>query len=236
MYKADTAIPSLSVGEKLQRVDRAFSMTPLWYCIRGWLLVQFVYRSSVHAQVRFFARHMSAEHLDVPVGEGTFLSLVLAWRKLLRRPKARITGIDYSRTMVDGASRRFAQNADIRVEWGDVGNLRFADRSFSSVNVPNGFHCFPDPDAALRELHRVLKPGGTFAANILLHPRGPRFLRWLPARVTARSIRKGDLNRTFDLDELLQMVKGHGFVVRQADVQGNTLYLVAEKAEGLGAR
>jgi ubiquinone/menaquinone biosynthesis C-methylase UbiE len=236
MYKADAAVESLSLDDKLKRIDQAFSMPSWWYQIRGWLLVQLVYRSSVHAQIRFFARHISEKHLDAPVGEGTLLALALVWRKLLGRPPAHITGIDYSRVMVAGSSRRFARNANIQIEWGDVGNLKFADQTFTSVNVPNALHCFPDPEGALSELHRVLKPGGTLAANILLHPRGPRFMRWLPGKIVARSIRDGDLNRTFDLEELLKMVRDHGFRVRESTVRGNTLYLVAEKQESQGAR
>lgn len=117
----------------------------------------------------------------------------------------------------------------MRMQWGDVGDLPFDAGTFGSANVPNGFHCFPEPEAALKELCRILRPGGTLAANILLHPRGPRFVRWLPSRVNAHYISKGDLNRTFDLDQVLAMVREHGFGVKEAQVGGNTLYLVAEK-------
>jgi ubiquinone/menaquinone biosynthesis C-methylase UbiE len=45
---------------------------------------------------------------------------------------------------------------------GDVGALPFADESFDLVLSLNGFHAFPDKDAAFRETYRVLKPGGIF--------------------------------------------------------------------------
>ena len=45
---------------------------------------------------------------------------------------------------------------------GDVGRLPFADESFDVVLSLNGFHAFPDKDAAYSETHRVLKKGGTF--------------------------------------------------------------------------
>ena len=45
---------------------------------------------------------------------------------------------------------------------GDVGALPFADESFDIVLSLNGFHAFPDKEAAYRETYRVLKKGGTF--------------------------------------------------------------------------
>ena len=45
---------------------------------------------------------------------------------------------------------------------GDVGALPFEDESFDIVLSLNGFHAFPNKDAAFRETCRVLKPGGIF--------------------------------------------------------------------------
>ena len=45
---------------------------------------------------------------------------------------------------------------------GDVGALPFPDESFDLVLSLNGFHAFPDKDAAFCETQRVLKPGGVF--------------------------------------------------------------------------
>ena len=45
---------------------------------------------------------------------------------------------------------------------GDVGALPYADDTFDIVLSLNGFHAFPDKEAAYREVFRVLRPGGTF--------------------------------------------------------------------------
>ncbi len=57
------------------------------------------------------------------------------------------------------AERLGLKNVDFRQ--GDVGNMPFEDNSFDVVLSINGFHAFPDKDAAYRETFRVLKSGGT---------------------------------------------------------------------------
>lgn len=43
-----------------------------------------------------------------------------------------------------------------------MGALPYEDGTFDIVLSLNGFHAFPDKEAAYREVFRVLKPGGTF--------------------------------------------------------------------------
>lgn len=97
--------------------------------------------------------------LEVPVGTGV---LTMPVYKTL--PNADITCLDYSADMMAGA-RRWAEKlgvANVQFLQGDVGALPFEDNRFDLVLSLNGFHAFPDKDAAFRETFRVLKPGGTF--------------------------------------------------------------------------
>ena len=97
--------------------------------------------------------------LEVPVGTG-----VLTMPIYKDLPDADITCLDYSADMMGKAQRRAAA-ADIRnvrFVQGDVGELPFGDESFDTVLSLNGFHAFPDKEAAYRETYRVLKKGGTF--------------------------------------------------------------------------
>ncbi len=97
--------------------------------------------------------------LEVPVGTG-----VLTMPVYKDLPKAEITCVDYSADMMNAAKQK-AERAGIRnitFLQGDVGALPFPDESFDIVLSLNGFHAFPDKDAAYRETFRVLKPGGTF--------------------------------------------------------------------------
>ena len=97
--------------------------------------------------------------LEVPVGTGVLTMPV--YRDL---PEADITCLDYSRDMMSSAQEKAeaAGIKNIRFLQGDVGTLPFEDESFDIVLSLNGFHAFPDKEAAYRETLRVLKPGGTF--------------------------------------------------------------------------
>ena len=101
----------------------------------------------------------SGKLLEVPVGTGVLTMPV--YREL---PGADITCLDYSPDMMKTAQKR-AEALDIRnicFRQGDVGALPFGDESFDIVLSLNGFHAFPDKEAAYRETFRVLKKGGTF--------------------------------------------------------------------------
>lgn len=97
--------------------------------------------------------------LEVPVGTG-----VLTMPIYKDLPDAEITCLDYSEDMMAAAKRRAAGAGikNVRFVQGDVGALPFEDESFDIVLSLNGFHAFPDKEAAYRETWRVLKPGGTF--------------------------------------------------------------------------
>ena len=73
----------------------------------------------------------------------------------------RITGLDISHSFVRIAAenaRRAGVNIDFR--HGDVARMPFSAESFDFVTCTAAFKNFPDPVAALDEIHRVLRPGG----------------------------------------------------------------------------
>ena len=101
----------------------------------------------------------SGRLLEVPVGTGVLTMPV--WQSL---PQADITCLDYSPDMMASAQEKAKRLgiANVAFAQGDVGALPFADESFDIVLSLNGFHAFPDKEAAYRETYRVLKKGGTF--------------------------------------------------------------------------
>ena len=101
----------------------------------------------------------SGKLLEVPVGTGVLTMPV--WQSL---PQAEITCLDYSPDMMAAAQEKAKRLGvdNVAFTQGDVGALPFADESFDIVLSLNGFHAFPDKEAAYRETYRVLKKGGTF--------------------------------------------------------------------------
>ena len=101
----------------------------------------------------------SGKLLEVPVGTG-----VLTMPVYQALPGADITCLDYSPDMMAAAQEKAKRLgiANVTFTQGDVGALPFADESFDIVLSLNGFHAFPDKEAAYRETFRVLKKGGTF--------------------------------------------------------------------------
>ncbi|MBR0136296.1 MAG: class I SAM-dependent methyltransferase, partial [Clostridia bacterium] len=99
----------------------------------------------------------SGRLLEVPVGTG-----VLTMPVYKELPAADITCLDYSADMMNTAKRRAeaAGLKNVAFVQGDVGELPFPDESFDIVLSLNGFHAFPDKEAAYRETYRVLKKGG----------------------------------------------------------------------------
>ena len=101
----------------------------------------------------------SGKLLEVPVGTG-----VLTMPVYQSLPRADITCLDYSPDMMASAQEKASRLgiANICFRQGDVGALPFEDETFDIVLSLNGFHAFPDKEAAWRETFRVLKKGGTF--------------------------------------------------------------------------
>ena len=69
---------------------------------------------------------------------------------------------------------------NVTFQQGDVGALPYADDTFDIVLSLNGFHAFPDKEAAYREVFRVLRPGGTFCGCFYVkgeHKRTDWFVR-----------------------------------------------------------
>ena len=102
-----------------------------------------------------------AHILDVACGAG-YPALTAAESV---RPGGRVVATDISPNMIAVASqhahRRGIDNIDF-VEM-DAEHLQFADDSFDAVTNAYGLMFCPDAHAALREAHRVLKPGGRCA-------------------------------------------------------------------------
>jgi ubiquinone/menaquinone biosynthesis C-methylase UbiE len=94
--------------------------------------------------------------LEVAPGPG-FLAIELA-----RDSRFRVTGLDISKTFVDIA-RKNAAEAGVAAEFrlGNASEMPFAENSFDLLVCRAAFKNFSEPQRAIDEMRRVLRPGGT---------------------------------------------------------------------------
>lgn len=98
--------------------------------------------------------------LDVATGTGD-LAIELA-----KIEGASITGVDISRGMLDMGDRKLLKlrlTGKIKLQQADSENLPFEDNEFDAVSVAFGVRNFENLPKGLKEMQRVLKPGGQMA-------------------------------------------------------------------------
>ncbi len=113
--------------------------------------------------------------LDVATGTG----MVAA--ELLARSRCSVVGIDQSAAMLGRARERFAGVGGGRVELleGEAEHLPFADASFDALTFTYLLRYVDDPAATMRELARVVRPGGRVASlEFGVPPRLPARIAW----------------------------------------------------------
>jgi len=109
--------------------------------------------------------------LDACCGTGD-LALELARRV---GPAGTVIGSDFSDRMLELAREKAARRGatGVRFEWGDALDLSYEDGSFDAVSVGFGVRNFADVELGLRELARVLKPGGRLVILEITQPQRP---------------------------------------------------------------
>lgn len=148
-----------SYSRLMNRYDDVMTGRKWW----SWLYMHCLWKTDDNAVARevleMIPDNFSGTMLDVPVGTAVFTS-----DKYRQMTNAEITGVDYSREMLDIARSRFdkARIKHVTLRQGDVCDLPFPSKHFDLVLSMNGFHVFPEKERAFAEVFRVLNPGGTF--------------------------------------------------------------------------
>jgi demethylmenaquinone methyltransferase/2-methoxy-6-polyprenyl-1,4-benzoquinol methylase len=108
--------------------------------------------------------------LDVATGTGD-----LAIQAAKTIPEAHITGVDISVGMLDVGRKKVAAQSlaqAISMQEGDSESLPFKDHAYDAVMCAYGVRNFEHLEAGLREMHRVLRPGGKLAILEFSKPKG----------------------------------------------------------------
>jgi SAM-dependent methyltransferase len=160
--------------------------------------------------------------LDMPVGTGFFTSQIAGDHDGL------LVGCDIAWGMVEQTMRaaRSKQLSGLAAVQGDAHSLPFDDGCFRAIVCHNGLQVMPGLSASIREMARVLAPGGTLYATVITVALG----RLLPRRGAAHLptlLRSG-----FDVaDELSEA----GLYVTSIDHERFATLLEAVKPEDAGS-
>lgn len=158
MYAQERIMPYRGNRHKREQVEQMFNRIAHSYDVLNHSLSLGIdrrwRRQAIDSLKPFRPQHI----LDVATGTGDFA--LLAARRL---QPASLTGVDISEGMMDVGRRKVAEAGltnMIRFQHEDCTRLSFADHTFDAVTVAYGVRNFEDLDAGLREMRRVLVPGG----------------------------------------------------------------------------
>lgn len=156
--------------------------------------------------------------LDLGIGPG-----VSGIGILERRPDAWLVGLDFSAEMLRHARRYLAlAGCHFPLIHGDVTHLPFASDSFDVLTHHSFLYLLADRDAGLREMYRVLRPGGHYvmlepnrrgSVTVVPKMKGPFQFRLSMLLWRIVSTGFGQFERT----ELLDLLQKHGFVCERVD-------------------
>lgn len=139
---------------------------------------------------------------------------------------------DYSENMIKEVGKRNqGENKceQLRFCVQDATNLTYEDEKFNVVVIANALHIMPQPQKALKEIHRVLKKDGILFAPTFVYERGyPKMSIWLMEKAGFKTYHKWQSN------ELKEYVGNRGFrVVGTTLIKGKPLsecVLIAKKS------
>ena len=141
----------MDVALEKRQVERAYEFyAPVYDFIFDW-----IFAPGRSAAIRHLDLKSNETVLEVGIGTGLNLPLYNA--------TCRLTGIDLSQEMLDKAVERVQNLAmpNVTLKVMDATSMDFAENEFDKALATYTISAVPDPVAVLREMRRVVKPGGT---------------------------------------------------------------------------
>ena len=169
-YLQETITPYGGSQAKTGQVERMFDHIAPRYDLLNHLLSFGIDRYWRRAAIDSLKPYDVERVLDVATGTGDFALLTAR-----RLTDVQVTGLDLSEEMLAVARRKAlkAEADTVNFVKGDVLSLPFEDDVFDAVTVAYGARNFANLDEGLREMRRVLRPGGRLVIAELTTP-----VRW----------------------------------------------------------
>lgn len=168
--KHDTITPYNTGEEKKEQVAHMFDNIANRYDLLNSILSLGIHKGWRRKCVKML-KHKQPQHiLDVATGTGDFAIACAALQ-----PK-HITGIDISEGMMQfGREKLLKLKLDqlIHLQQGNAETVDFPDNTFDAIVVGFGVRNFQNLEPGLKNLHRILKPGGDLIVLEFSYPTNP---------------------------------------------------------------
>ncbi|WP_152051461.1 methyltransferase domain-containing protein [Tautonia marina] len=190
-------------------VAQSFYNSPLWPKFRFWEWFTFINLGGERRARSRVLKHLpqgeNLKLLDIAIGDGVYLPwLPESWS---------VVGVDVSDVQLDACLKKNAVGRDVTLVLGEAEDLPVRDNQFDAALSIGAFNYFNDPEQALREMVRAVKPGGL----IVVSDEVPDLTDYLPFRkIGLAGVERWLVSRFMNLgDEFTEMVERH----RELDVE-----------------